>query len=294
MTRCRACDILVGGIFARHKFVTRFCTPYLEAIIRLGAIILRRFVMCGVPLLFASLACVSPTRAQGVTQSGVATIAPSHAQSGATTAAVPAQNVPTPDADANSRPILGAGPTEWSAWVGYSFGSPPIIAVYDDRQLSIAAFRWGRVMSEWRHSDFEWTIDVMPLAMLQQPNLIGTYNSPSGQLVTGTIQHPLVYGGGVNPIGMKWNFRRRSHWQPFISTTAGFIWSVKPVPLDIPGGTAYNFDFDFQVGMQRFNARGDRAWSFGAKWQHISNAFRTPLDPGIDNVVFSVGYSFFK
>jgi hypothetical protein len=252
-----------------------------RAIIRLGVII-RRFVMCGVPLLLGSLACVSPARAQGV------------AQSGASTAAAPAQNVPAPDANANSRPILGAGPTEWSAWVGYSFGSPPIIAVYDDRQLSIAAFRWGRVMSEWRYSDFEWTIDVMPLAMLQQPNLIGTYNNPSGQLVTGTIQHPLVYGGGVNPIGMKWNFRRRSRWQPFISTTAGFIWSVKPVPLDVPGGTAYNFDFDFQVGMQRFNVRGDRAWSFGAKWQHISNAFRTPLDPGIDNVVFSIGYSFFR
>ena len=222
-------------------------------------------------LLFA-LASASSSRAQTAA-----------AQSGA----APAE-VPTPTQ------IYGAGPNEWSAWAGYSFGSPPIIAVYDDRQLSIAAVRWGRVMTEWRYSDFEWTIDVMPLAMLQQPKLIGTYINSAGQQVTGEIQHPLVYGGGVNPIGMKWNFRRHSRWQPLISTTAGFIWSTKPVPLDVPGGTAYNFDFDFQVGIERFNARGDRAWSFGAKWQHISNAFRTPLDPGIDNVVFSLGYSFFK
>jgi hypothetical protein len=275
----------------------------LEAIIRLGAII-RRFVMCGVPLLLAFLACVSPARAQaqGNPQTGAGGASTAAAQNSAPPAgaaksrtahnAGPRARVGNEEVD--PRPILGAGPNEWGAWVGYSFGSPPIIAVYDDRKLSIAAFRWGRVITEWRYSDFEWTIDVMPLAMLQQPNLIGTYINSSGQLVTGTIQHPLVYGGGVNPIGMKWNFRRRSRWQPFISPTAGFIWSVKPVPLDVPGGTAYNFDFDFQVGMQRFNARGDRAWSFGAKWQHISNAFRTPLDPGIDNLVFSVGYSFFK
>jgi len=58
--------------------------------------------------------------------------------------------------------------------------------------------------------------------------------------------------------------------------------------------TQFNFTFDFQAGVERFNSSGTRAWSFVAKVQHISNASRSSVNPGANIVMFSVGYSFFK
>jgi hypothetical protein len=103
-----------------------------------------------------------------------------------------------------------------------------------------------------------------------------------------------VYGGGLSPLGLKLNFRREHRLQPFIASTAGFVASVRPVPVDIPGGTQFNFTFDFQTGVDWFNSSRNRAWRFGYKYQHISNAYRHSYNPGVDVHVFFVGYSFFK
>ncbi len=104
----------------------------------------------------------------------------------------------------------------------------------------------------------------------------------------------IVYGGGINPIGLKLNFRRTHRFQPFIASEAGFVASRRPVPVDIPGGTQFNFTFDFQTGVDLFNSSRTRAWRIGYKYQHISNAYRHEFNPGIDFHVIYVGYSFFK
>jgi hypothetical protein len=103
-----------------------------------------------------------------------------------------------------------------------------------------------------------------------------------------------VYGGGVNPLGLKLNFLRAHRFEPYIASTAGFVASVRPVPVDVPGGTQFNFTFDFQTGVDWFNSSRNRAWRFGYKYQHISNAYRHTFNPGVDFHFLFVSYSFFK
>ncbi|HTP43162.1 MAG TPA: acyloxyacyl hydrolase, partial [Candidatus Acidoferrum sp.] len=63
---------------------------------------------------------------------------------------------------------------------------------------------------------------------------------------------------------------------------------------DIPGGTQFNFTFDFQAGFQFLNSSHSRAWILGYKYQHISNGYRHDFNPGLDLNIIYLGYSFFK
>ena len=48
------------------------------------------------------------------------------------------------------------------------------------------------------------------------------------------------------------------------------------------------------AGFQRYNSSRTRAWMFGYKYQHISNAYRGEINPGVDLNTIFVGYSFYK
>ncbi len=103
-----------------------------------------------------------------------------------------------------------------------------------------------------------------------------------------------VWGGGVNPIGLKMNFRRTQKWQPYLAASGGFITSVRPVPVDVPGGTQYNYTFDVGAGVEVFSANRRSSWKIAYRFQHISNAYRVQFNPGLDNNQISIAYSFFK
>ena len=103
-----------------------------------------------------------------------------------------------------------------------------------------------------------------------------------------------MYGGGINPIGLKLNFLHQRRFEPFVASSLGLVTSVKPIPFDIPGEEQFNFTFDFQAGLERFNSSRSRAWIFGYRFQHISNANRSSINPGMDANVIFLGYSFFK
>lgn len=184
---------------------------------------------------------------------------------------------------------------EFGAWLGYSFDSPHLIGTTSERQLGLLAIHYARTLFDTGSISVQYTLDVMPLALVGQPkitNVIFTTPPPRTTFVESPREY--VYGGGINPLGLKMNFLRQRRLQPFVASTAGFIASVKPVPIDVQGGTLFNFDFDFQGGVQYFNPSHDRAWMLGYKLAHISNANRHTLNPGMDGNVFFIGYSFIK
>jgi hypothetical protein len=182
---------------------------------------------------------------------------------------------------------------EFAVWGGYSVGNAEMIGIETNRQLGELALRYGRTLFDKPHLSLQYTLDVIPVETVRQytydvctpvPNV--TAYCPNGR--------ETVYGGGVNPLGLKLNFRREHRLQPFIASTAGFVASLRPVPVDIPRGTQFNFTFDFQAGVDLFNSSRNRAWRFGYKYQHISNAHRHDYDPGVDFQVLFISYSFFK
>jgi hypothetical protein len=199
----------------------------------------------------------------------------------------------TPPAPAQ-QPSFQAGDTEFGVWGSYAPQAPHVIGVTSPRQFGVLGFRWGHLIFDKPFMSLEYTIDVDPVEIMLQPKIIGSYINPAGHTIYITGAGEAVYGGGTNPLGLKLNFLRQHPFQVMAASTAGFIASVRPIPVDIHGETQFNFDFDFQLGFQRFNSSRNRAWMFGYKYQHISNAYRGQINPGVDlNTVF-VGYSFYK
>jgi len=178
--------------------------------------------------------------------------------------------------------------SEFGIWGGASFGNPHLIGTTGDRPLTVVGLRYSHTIWEPGNLSLRYTLDIIPVTIIGQPAFIPC---SGGFCQSG---RETAYGGGVNPLGLKLNFFRRSQWQPFAASTAGFVATDKRVPIDVPGGTLFNFTFDFQAGIQHFNSSRTRSWSLGYKLQHISNANRGQLNPGVDFNVLYLGYSFFK
>jgi hypothetical protein len=184
---------------------------------------------------------------------------------------------------------------EFGIWGGYSINNPHTIGITGDRPFGELAVRYARTL--WSNHTFAliYTADIFPVEIMVQPkisNFVVSGNPPRSTF-TATDRHA-VYAGGINPVSLKLNFRRAHRLQPFWATSEGFIASVEPIPFDVPNATQFNFDFDMQVGFQIFNDSRSRAWTAGYKFQHISNAYRASVNPGVDMNVLCVGYSFFK
>ena len=187
------------------------------------------------------------------------------------------------------------GDTEFCVWGGYSLGTPHLIGVTSNRQLGELSLRYGHSIYDWSNVSLEYTLDVIPVEIVRQPKYAACStnpnNFPTGFCETGREN---VYGGGINPLGLKLNFRRQHQLQLFGASTAGFVASRRPVPVDIPGGTQFNFTFDFQAGFQFYNSSRSRAWIMGYRYQHVSNGYRRSFNPGLDVNMIFLGYSFFK
>ena len=185
---------------------------------------------------------------------------------------------------------------EFGVWGSYSANSPDVWGSRGHVQFGAVAFRYGRVVHSTKNLNVEYTVDVEPVEVTRENHYIPCEILSGGLFKQSNCANgkQVVYGGGLSPFGWKLNLHPASQWQPFGAVTGGFVMSRKAVPIDIPGATRFNFSFDFQVGMVHFNAAHTRAWTFGYKLQHISNAFRSTINPGVDLNMLFVGYSVFK
>lgn len=191
-------------------------------------------------------------------------------------------------------PNFQSGDNEFGIWAAYAPYAPHLIGVTSPRQFGVLGFRYGHLLFDKPRASLEYTLDVLPVAITLQPKILGSFVNPQQHTIYITGSREVVYGGGVNPLGLKLNFLRRHKFQFFGASTAGFVSSLRPIPVDIHGETQFNFDFDFQFGFQLYNSSRTRSWIFGYKFQHISNANRGQINPGLDLEGVFVGYSFFK
>jgi Lipid A 3-O-deacylase (PagL) len=184
---------------------------------------------------------------------------------------------------------------EFGVWGAYSVNSPDVFGSQAHQQFGALGFRYGRIVHSSPLFSIEYTADVEPVEIARPRTFVSCEIVIAGTVyLTECPSHETVYAGGISPIGLKFNFLRRSHWQPVLATSGGSVVSTRPIPVDVPMATQFNFTFDFQVGVEHFNFSHTRAWTFSYKLQHISNAGRSAINPGVDLDMLSVGYSFFK
>ena len=101
-----------------------------------------------------------------------------------------------------------------------------------------------------------------------------------------------VYGVGVNPIVLKWNFTRGRKMTPYLLAQGGALWSAHKVP---PGDTSrFNFTSGPGIGLNYFVKPG-RSVNMDLRATHLSNASLGDHNPGVNSSLqLSIGYNWWK
>lgn len=171
---------------------------------------------------------------------------------------------------------LREGMNEFGVWLGGSPTSNVAIGSMPDTGLLLAGLRYGRVIAAWESLSLQYTLDILPAALVFPPARLHPKSS--------------IYGAGISPIGLKLNFGQRSWIKPFLSASVGFLYFTDDVP--VPDSSRFNFTPEAGVGLQFFLA-SDNVLTLGYKYHHISNAGTARRNPGLDSNVFYAGFSFF-
>lgn len=185
-----------------------------------------------------------------------------------------------------------AGKNELSVWGGFSPDSSTIITGTgrtEDARFGLIAVRYARRFNNNNKVNLKYTLDLVPVAILSNPDFRFTQTSPT------TFQIDEIrrtsYAFGIIPVGLQINFRPRKKVQPFIEGSGGFVYFNKRIPNDL--GKNFTFTADVGAGAE-FKLKNSRAVTVGYKYFHLSNGNRGVQNPGIDNNLIYVGYTFKK
>jgi Lipid A 3-O-deacylase (PagL) len=106
---------------------------------------------------------------------------------------------------------------------------------------------------------------------------------------TTTCGRRWTYAEGLSPIGTRINLRPRSRWQPTGSLLAGLLLSAKKIPVETAG--SFNFTFELGAGLEYFRTP-TQSIRLEYQLQHFSNAYTAVTNPGVDNGLFKLTYTF--
>ena len=138
-----------------------------------------------------------------------------------------------------------------------------------------AGFRYGWILTGLHgpslfRGNFEYCVDAVPLYLISQPGRT-------------------VYGGGWNPLGLKWNFVPRGRIAPYFELGGGVLFTTHELPA---GTSSTNFTPSAALG---FHHLGDHwGWSLEARYLHISDAGLSGFNPGINSVQVRLGMGVFR
>lgn len=146
---------------------------------------------------------------------------------------------------------------------------------------------------------FEWTIDLIPVALISPPlvSLRGTGvpcpdeeicvlppdpNTRDGRFPPGT-----AFGVGVAPIGVTRRFRRASTVSPFAGVTGGLLYFERRVPTT--QASKLNFTASLVIGL-RLGPPDHAAATVSYRLHHLSNAGLSDENPGLGSHLLSIGF----
>jgi hypothetical protein len=179
---------------------------------------------------------------------------------------------------AQARPEDGG--REFQFWSG---GGHSVAGGRGDTTVWNVGVRYGWILTRphgpsFLKGRFEYAVDAVPVFMVFQKILI-----PVGQAGAPTPAST-VYGGGVDPLNLKWNFATRGSIAPYLELSGGTLFTTQEVP---PGTSTVNFTSGAALGAHILG--DERNWSVELRYMHISNAGLTIPNPGINTVQVRLG-----
>jgi hypothetical protein len=177
---------------------------------------------------------------------------------------------------------------DFQFFAGYSPVASTLIGATPDRRFVAAGFAFSYECWIWKSTSLNYTATAMPAAIMLEPSeTLYNFVPPYRRYSTAHA----VYGFAAAPLGFTWDIAPGRRIHPFAETIEGIIASTEPIPQNLPDGSGLNFLFDLGAGV-RWNIAPRRALVVGYRFLHISNADTTAFNPGVDNNVFYMGYSF--
>lgn len=133
------------------------------------------------------------------------------------------------------------------------------------------------------------TVTLLPVSACQPGT--GTVNEGNGIVYNyvNSCSRRWTFGEAMSPIGLQWNFMPRRKTQPFLIAHGGYMFSTQPIPTANAG--SFNFTFDLGAGIEMYRSK-TRSVGAEFRYHHISNHNTSEENPGIDNGLFQVTYSF--
>jgi opacity protein-like surface antigen len=191
-----------------------------------------------------------------------------------------------------------------------------------NRKLLNLGGMYSRRLLRNRIVNWQYTAEILPVALESDPvsHYTMTFTSPvaegpftetiipvspcrdgsgTGSYVIGGVTYNYTFsntctrrwtmGEGISPVGFQWNFLPRRKLQPIVLGHGGYMYSTQPIPTT--EADSFNFTFDFGVGLELFQTR-TRSIRVDYRYHHISDHFTSVENPGIDNGLLTVTYSF--
>ncbi|HKV40012.1 MAG TPA: hypothetical protein VJX67_12430, partial [Blastocatellia bacterium] len=151
--------------------------------------------------------------------------------------------------DSTSGPGAGSGSAhdfsleqtrnEFGVWVGSSLDLPRVLSDTRDTQFPLLiGLRYGRVLAAGKSLALEYTIDLIPTAIVSQPKAMPA---------TSSTGHDLVYGAGIIPVGFKLLFAPHGRVIPFVNVSSGPMYFSSQVP--VKGSAQFNFLSTADLGL---------------------------------------------
>jgi opacity protein-like surface antigen len=192
---------------------------------------------------------------------------------------------------------LRRGSKEWAMEFGYAPMQPTFFSGRkeydtDGRQFAIGSFRWGRVIGTSRGVTYEYLFEAMPIALAIKNEVVNSSYTPDENKLeksSYTVRQN-TYGAAIHPAGFRFVFLPTRRLKPYVQTSAGFIFTRKPIP--VPESPSYNFSGDFGGGLM-YSLDRNRTINFGYRYFHISNMNIGEINPGYNANIFYVGLSSF-
>jgi hypothetical protein len=135
--------------------------------------------------------------------------------------------------------------------------------------------RYGWVLTDphgpgFLRGRFEYGVDAVPVFVVFQPART-------------------AYGVSLDPFALRWNFQERRRIMPYVEFSGGVLFTNHQVP---PGASAINFTPSAGVGISV--PHGRFRWNAELHYLHISDAFLTSYNPGINLLQLRVGIALYK
>jgi len=198
---------------------------------------------------------------------------------------------PAPDTVITRNHRLEKGDNEFGFWGGGAFSATTAFggltnAEASDRKFFIAAFRYGRTLAANDSMALQYTFDAIPIAVapgnIAQVTTVGTIT---------TFRRETAYGAGLTPLGLQLDFANSSKVHPFVHVNGGGLIFNQSVPL--PDAGRFAFVGEAGAGLRIFTSER-RAVTLGLRFHHISNGDRAGSNRGLNQFIFSAGFSVFK